>query len=87
MSRLAARRLCVATVLIAIFGISVIYASQKTAATMAKNANALLDSLTAEQKAKVSFPFEGEERLRWHFIPNEMFPRKGLMLKDMNEAQ
>ena len=28
-----------------------------------------------------------EERLRWHFIPNEMFPRKGLMIKDMNETQ
>ncbi len=42
---------------------------------------------TPEQQAKVAFPFESDERLRWHFIPNEMFPRKGLMIKDMNETQ
>ena len=39
------------------------------------------------RRRKASFPFESEERLRWHFIPNETFPRKGLMIKDMNEAQ
>jgi hypothetical protein len=28
-----------------------------------------------------------EERLRWHFIPNEMFPRKGLAFRSMTEPQ
>ena len=28
-----------------------------------------------------------DERLRWHFIPNEMFPRKGVPLRAMTEAQ
>ncbi len=54
---------------------------------MQKAATRFLDSLSPDQKAKASFPFESDERLRWHFIPNETFPRKGLMIKDMNEAQ
>lgn len=87
MNRLAALRLTVAATLIAIFSGGAIIASQKSAATMAKAASGFLDSLTPEQKAKAAFPFDGEERLRWHFIPNEMFPRKGLMIKDMNESQ
>jgi hypothetical protein len=87
MSRLSTLRLAVAITLIAIFTGGAIIASQKSAATMAKAATGLLDSLTPEQKAKAVFPFESEERMRWHFIPNEMFPRKGLMIKDMNETQ
>ncbi len=62
-------------------------ASQKSAATMAKAATQFLDGLSADQRAKAALPFDGEERLRWHFIPNEMFPRKGLMIKEMNETQ
>jgi hypothetical protein len=54
---------------------------------MAKAATQFLGSLTPEQKAKAAMPFDSEDRLRWHFIPNEMFPRKGLMIKDMNETQ
>jgi len=87
MNRLTALRLAVAATLITVFTGTAIIASQKSAATMQKAAMQFLDSLSADQKAKASFPFESEERLRWHFIPNEMFPRKGLMIKDMNEAQ
>jgi hypothetical protein len=87
MSRLTTLRLSVATALLAVFTGSVIYGSQKSAAAMAKHAAAFLDSLSADQKAKAAFPFDSDDRLRWHFIPNEMFPRKGLMLKDMNETQ
>lgn len=87
MTRLTALRLTVAAALVAVSGAGILIASQKSAATMAKNATAFLDSLSAEQKAKAVFPFNSEDRLRWHFIPNEMFPRKGLMLKDMNETQ
>src|SRR5688572_15825583 len=63
------------------------FASQKSATAMAKAATQFLDGLSADQRAKAAMPFDGEERLRWHFIPNEMFPRKGLMIKDMNETQ
>ena len=87
MSRLTALRLAVAVTLIAACTGAVMIASQKSAATMQKAATQFLDSLSPDQKAKASFPFDGEERLRWHYIPNETFPRKGLMIKDMNEAQ
>lgn len=87
MSRLTTLRLAVAATLITTFAGAAIIASQKSAATMANAATGFLASLTPEQKAKAAFAFESDDRLRWHFIPNEMFPRKGLMLKDMNETQ
>ncbi len=49
-------------------------------AEMVKAANALLEKLPAEQKAKAVFEFGSEERKNWHFIPRE---RKGLSLKEM----
>lgn len=87
MSRLTALRLALIASVLVIFTGTAIVASQKSAANMAKAATTFLDSLTPDQKAKVSFPFDGDERVRWHFIPNEMFPRKGLMIKEMNETQ
>src|SRR5215203_3786010 len=87
MSRLTTLRVAVAATLITAFTGGAMIASQKSAAGMAKSASLFLDSLSPEQKAKALFPFESDERERWHFIPNEMFPRKGLMIKDMNEAQ
>jgi len=87
MSRLTVLRLAVAAAIIACSLGAALIASPKSAATMAKAANQFLDSLSADQKAKAAMPFDSEDRLRWHFIPNEMFPRKGLMIKDMNEAQ
>lgn len=87
MRRLTQLRLVAAAALIAVSATAVTIASQKSAASMSKAAAAFIDSLSADQKAKATFPFESEDRLRWHFIPNEMFPRKGLMIKDMNETQ
>ncbi len=43
-----------------------------------------LASLTAEQRAQASFPFQDDERQNWHFIPKE---RKGLPLLDMQPHQ
>jgi Protein of unknown function (DUF3500) len=54
---------------------------------MAKAANEFLASLTPEQKAQATFPFESDakgERVNWHFIPRE---RKGLPIKVMTEPQ
>ena len=87
MSRLTALRLAVAATLIATFTGAAIVASQKSAAGMQKAATLFLDSLSPEQKTKATFAFDSDERLRWHFIPNETFPRKGLMIKEMNESQ
>jgi hypothetical protein len=87
MSRLTSLRLAAAATIAASFLGAATFASQKSAATMAKAATQFLSSLTPEQKTKAAMPFDSEDRLRWHFIPNEMFPRKGLMIKEMNEAQ
>jgi hypothetical protein len=51
---------------------------------MATAARALLDSLTAEQKAVAQFPFTAEERFVWFYTP---VARKGLTLKAMTEPQ
>ena len=87
MSQLTKIRVAAACTLIAAFTSGAMIASQKSAAAMQRAATTFVDSLTPDQKAKAVFPFEGEERLRWHFIPNEMFPRKGVMIKELNEQQ
>ena len=87
MARLTSLRIAVATTIVVTLLGAAAVASQRSAAAMATSANAFLAGLSAEQRAKAAFPFEGDERLRWHFIPNETFPRKGLMIKEMNEAQ
>ncbi len=51
---------------------------------MSNAANALLASLSDEQKAKTTFEFTSDERLNWHFIPRV---RKGLPLKQMTQEQ
>ena len=55
--------------------------------TMANAATAFLASLTPEQRQMATFPFDGAERTKWHFIPTESFPRAGLTIKQMTEPQ
>jgi hypothetical protein len=62
-------------------------ASQRTGATMAKSATALLDSLTTEQREKAADPLNSPDRTHWNFIPTNMFPRQGLPIKEMTEPQ
>ncbi|MGE0863759.1 MAG: DUF3500 domain-containing protein [Vicinamibacterales bacterium] len=87
MSRLNARRLVVAAALATALIGSTMFASQRSAAAMARAAGQFLSSLTPEQRTKAAFAFNSDDRLRWHFIPNEMFPRQGLMIKNMTEPQ
>src|SRR4030095_2856279 len=93
MTRLSALRLLVAFSIVVVFSGVAMVASQRSASNMATAANAWLGSLSAEQSAKATFPFESEERLRWHFIPTAGtgigagHPRFGLRIKDMNEQQ
>jgi uncharacterized protein DUF3500 len=54
---------------------------------MSAAATKWLASLTPEQRQQASFGFDSDERMHWHFIPTEMFPRKGLTIKQMTEAQ
>jgi hypothetical protein len=74
-----------ALILVAIGGITV--ASQRSASAMAGAADKWLTSLTPEQRQKAVFAFDSDERLKWHFIPNEMFARNGVMIKEMSEPQ
>ena len=50
-------------------------------------ADRFLASLTPEQRAQATFEFQSDEREKWHFIPTEMFPRKGLTIQAMTDAQ
>ncbi len=67
-------------------GAFVVDAQQKarSAQVMAKAAQSFLASLSAEQKAKATYSFSDDQRFDWHFVPLD---RKGLPLKEMNEAQ
>lgn len=69
-----------------LFGALIADAAQKahSAATMAKAAQAFLATLTPEQKAKATYAFNDNQRFDWHFVPLD---RKGLPLKEMNDAQ
>ena len=64
-----------------------VVASQRTASAMAKSTNALIDSLTPDQRQKMVMPIDSADRTRWNFIPTSMFPRQGLPLKEMTEPQ
>lgn len=54
---------------------------------MAEAASAFLDALPAGQRSKAVFPFESEDRRGWHYLPPEMFPRGGVVLRDLDAAQ
>ena len=60
------------------------FAQAKTAGAMVQAANALLASLTPEQKAKAVMTFDNEERFVWQESPG---PRSGVVLRDLNDAQ
>jgi type II secretory pathway pseudopilin PulG len=80
-------RTVLAVGLLAALFVTTVTASQRQAAAMASAANALLSGLSAEQRQQMALPFDNDERVRWHYVPNETFPRKGLMVKAMSEAQ
>lgn len=62
-------------------------ATEQSASRMATAAAAFVGSLSAEQRGQAVFEYDSPERQRWHFIPNEMFPRKGLSLRAMQPVQ
>ena len=60
---------------------------QKTGANlsdMAKKASVFLQTLSENQRAKIQFGFNEEERYNWHYIPKS---RKGLTLNEMTGQQ
>jgi len=81
------RRLCLAMLVVAAAAIGPTIAAERSAAAMAAAASKFVASLTPEQKEQGAFAFDSDERMHWHFIPTEMFPRKGLLVRAMSEPQ
>ena len=82
------KQLVIAAALVIAAGVgSVTIASQRSAALMASAAKQWLGALSAEQRNRAVFAFDSDERLRWHFVPNEMHERKGIQIKEMSEPQ
>jgi hypothetical protein len=63
------------------------YHRPKTASEMAAAAKTFLVALTPEQRTKATMTFEDQDRMRWHYIPESMWPRKGIPFKDLDGAQ
>jgi hypothetical protein len=87
MSTLHSPRFYLAAILLAAAAIGSTIAAERSSSTMAAAASKFLDGLTPDQRQKATFTFDGDERMKWHFIPTEMFPRKGLTIKEMTEPQ
>jgi Protein of unknown function (DUF3500) len=87
MKLLRAPRLLLASGCLVAALVGAVVAAERSATSMTSAATAFLNSLTPEQRQKATFAFESDERLHWHFIPTEAFPRNGLTLKEMNEPQ
>lgn len=58
--------------------------SSHSAPMMGAAADAFINSLSPDQRAKTTFAFEDEQRLDWHFIPRA---RKGIPFKELDPAQ
>src|SRR5262249_55847589 len=82
-----ARRLFLILACVAAGAAGALVSAERSSSTMAAAGAKFVASLTPEQRQAASFAFESDERLHWHFIPTEMFPRKGLTIKEMNESQ
>jgi len=87
MTRHINSRFVFAAVVVSALAAGAIVAAERSSASMAAAATAFLNSLTPEQRRQVSFPVAGDEITHWHFIPTEMFPRKGLLVRDMTPPQ
>jgi hypothetical protein len=74
-------------VLAAAAGAGSLIGAERSSASMASAGSKFLATLTPEQRQQASFAFASDERTHWHFIPTEMFPRKGLTIGEMNPAQ
>ena len=65
----------------------VMIAAERSSAVMANAATAFVNSLTPEQRKQAVYAFNSDERVHWNFIPSEAFPRNGLTVKEMTDAQ
>src|SRR3954462_10281857 len=49
--------------------------------------NAFLITLSADERSKVTFPFNSSQRTGWSNLPSPMFQRNGLRLGDLTTAR
>ena len=61
--------------------------ASETAERMKTACADFLDALDPDQRRKALFPFDDSERLRWSYLPRELFEHHGLPLRDMNDKQ
>ena len=80
-------RLYLAAALVCAAAAGSMLAAGRSSSAMADAATRLLGSLTAEQRQQASFAFAADERTHWHFIPTELFPRNGLLIRSMTPPQ
>ena len=80
-------RLILALVCFAAAAAGALVAAERSSSAMAAAATAFVDSLTPAQKQQAVFAFDSEERTHWNFIPTEAFPRRGLTIMEMSDAQ
>jgi hypothetical protein len=85
------RVLLAVALLVGLAGVA--YVSQRAdtpSQKMTRAAQKFLESLSADQKMKATFPFDSKERTNWWFVPREADKkptRKGLPLKEMTDEQ
>ena len=84
---LRAPRFVVAVLCFAALLTGALVAAERSARAMADAGTAFLNSLTPEQRSRATFAFTSDQRTRWNFIPTEAFPRQGLLVGDMTDAQ
>jgi hypothetical protein len=87
MRRTVLLRALVALGILALAHSAMVVATERSAAAMTAAAADFVGSLSTEQRHAGLFDYADAERLRWHFIPNEMFPRKGVSFRTMSAAQ
>ena len=87
MRLLRSSRFLVACGLVVVFIIGIMVGAERSASTMASAASRFLASLTPDQRTQAAFGFQSDERVKWHFIPTEMFSRNGLTIRAMTDTQ
>src|SRR3954462_427688 len=87
MSSLLSPRLVLAATLGCAAAAGPMVAAGRSSAAMTSAGVKLQKALPPPQTQQAVFPFASDERLHWHFIPTETFPRNGLLLRDMSPEQ
>ena len=87
MRKLCSTRLTLTLAVVVLAALGPMMAAERSSSAMAAAASKFIGALEPEQRQQASFAFDADERTHWHFIPTEMFPRKGLLIRSMTEPQ